>query len=131
MSVSCPDLSGKCIMIVDDIYVNILVLEKMLSKTGATIVSFRGGREAINFLHSSTGPRPDLILLDLMMPDMNGFEVLEVLKGDPATADITVMIESADNTEEHIRKAKELGAVDFLLKPVLLMDLYNMVTAFI
>ena len=61
---------------------------------------------------------PDLVLLDLKMPEMDGFQVITELKKDPATADIPVIFISGEQDPGDVAKGKELGAVDFQFKPV-------------
>ena len=65
------------ILVVDDIATNVLLLKTILGKAGYRIVTATGGREALEKVESES---PDLILLDIMMPDMNGYEVIERLK---------------------------------------------------
>lgn len=62
-------------------------------------------------------PRPDIVLLDIMMPDMDGYEVCRRLKSDPLTSNIAVVFITAMGNEEHEAKGLDLGAVDFIAKP--------------
>jgi len=71
--------------------------------------------------------RPALILLDLMMPEIDGYEVLRRLRADPETADIRIIILSALNSNEDIVKGFDLGANDFLTKPISMEKLLNVV----
>jgi len=74
--------------------------------------------------------KPDLIVLDLLMPGMNGFEVLAALKADPATKDIKVIVLTVVNKPESKEKAKALGAVDYLIKSDLdLSEIVELVTS--
>ena len=70
----------------------------------------------------------DLILLDILMPQMDGFEVLRRLRSDPATADLRVVILSALNTTEDIVKGFNLGANDFITKPIIMEKLISSVS---
>jgi len=63
------------------------------------------------------GDKPDLIILDIIMPEVDGFEVLQVLKEDEETRDIPVLILTASNRSMDMEKARRLGAVDYLTKP--------------
>jgi len=74
------------------------------------------GEKCIRIATAETGP--DLILLDIMMPDLDGYEVLRRLKGYPATRDIPVIFLTARNQEEDERIGLELGAVDYITKPI-------------
>jgi len=87
----------------------------MLADDGYGVKVAISGRKALEIIPVH---RPDLILLDVMMPDMDGFEVCRRLKADPATADIPVIFLSAKDQAEDIVGGLELGAVDYVTKPV-------------
>lgn len=107
------DKKGR-ILIVDDLEFNRDLLSEVLEGTGYDIVSAESGNQAFEIIKKE---RPDLILLDLMMPEMNGFEVLERLKKDKKLRDIPVIIISAANEMKDVVKCIELGAEDHLPKP--------------
>jgi adenylate cyclase len=103
------------ILIVDDNDDNRFTLSLLLETDGhARIVSASGGQEALSLLNSE---RFDLILLDMIMPDLNGDEVLKSIKNNPDTRDIPVVMISADTDTEKVAKCIELGADDYLPKP--------------
>jgi DNA-binding response OmpR family regulator len=103
------------ILIVDDEPYNVDYLEQELEDLGYTTVSARNGQEA---LEKVTAEAPDLILLDVMMPVMDGFTVCRLLKGDDDTRLIPIIIMTAlDSLDDRI-KGIEAGADDFLTKPV-------------
>src|ERR1700679_1518383 len=102
------------IMIVDDNPANLKLLEDMLLQQGHETRSFPRGRLA---LASATKNPPALILLDINMPEMNGYEVCERLKGAAALADIPVIFLSALNETQDKVKAFRTGAVDYISKP--------------
>ena len=102
------------ILIVDDEPFNIAVLEQELSDLNYATVSAANGHEALALVAADP---PDLVLLDIMMPIMDGFEVLARLKADPATRDIPVLIISANNDMPSVVKGISLGAEDYLPKP--------------
>lgn len=109
-----PDPSERTILVVDDIATNRLALRHFLRPHGFRIVEAGDGEEALARVRESP---PDLILLDVMMPKLNGLEVCRRLKDDPATALIPVVFMTAlDKTEDHVR-GLEAGADDFLNKP--------------
>lgn len=102
------------VMVVDDQPANLKLLEDMLSHQGYAIRSFPRGRLA---LASAAQTPPDVILLDINMPEMNGFEVCERLKADPQLARIPVIFLSALNDTEDKIRALRSGAVDYVTKP--------------
>ena len=71
--------------------------------------------------------KPDLLLLDILMPVMDGFEVLQAVRENPAWADVKIIVLSALNTNEDIVKAFNLGADDFITKPIVMDKLLNSV----
>jgi len=105
----------KKILIVDDEPMNIDLLEAMLAHEDYDILASGNGTEAIAVTQSSP---PDLILLDIMMPVMNGYEVAQKLKSDPMTAHIPIILVTALNDISDRVKGLEAGADDFLTKPV-------------
>ena len=103
------------ILIVDDEPFNVDYLEQELEDLGYETVSARNGREAIEQVAAEA---PDLIMLDVMMPIMDGFEVCRILKGNDETRLIPIVIMTAlDGIDDRI-KGIEAGADDFLTKPV-------------
>ncbi len=102
------------ILIVDDEPFNVDYLEQELEDLNYATVAARDGREALAQVAAES---PDLILLDIMMPVMDGFAVLERLKADKATRDIPVVVISAMNDLASVARGIELGAEDYLPKP--------------
>lgn len=103
------------ILIVDDIPSNIKVLRYSLRKAGYAVTISESGPDA---LAASTAQHFDLILLDVMMPGMDGYEVCKKLKANSITKDIPVIFLTAKSDAESLLKGFELGAVDFVNKPV-------------
>ncbi len=102
------------ILVVDD-QTNVRnILEFNLKRRGFDILAAQDGLAAITFALNN---QPDLILLDIMMPGIDGFQVMEKLKGDERTANIPILIVSAKGTEEDILRAMKLGAKDYIVKP--------------
>lgn len=118
------DYSKYNILAVDDIPLNLLLVQKMLSRFKFDIRTADNGQQALDAVADR---RPDLILLDLMMPGIDGFEVIKRLREDPATADIRIVILSALNSNEDVVKGFDLGANDFIMKPIILEKLLNSV----
>jgi PAS domain S-box-containing protein len=103
-----------CVLLVDDIPANLRVLYESLNGRDYRLLVANGGDQALEIARRS---RPDLVLLDIMMPDMDGFEVCRRLKEGPDTADIAVIFLSAlDDAADKIH-GLELGAVDYVTKP--------------
>ncbi|MFS2136597.1 response regulator [Duganella sp. Dugasp56] len=103
------------VLVVDDIATNIKVIAGMLAEDGYGVKVAISGKKALEI---TPVHRPDLILLDIMMPEMDGFEVCRRLKADPATADIPVIFLTAKDQTGDIVGGLELGAVDYVTKPV-------------
>ncbi|MEI6388160.1 MAG: diguanylate cyclase [Spirochaetota bacterium] len=101
------------ILIIDDAPMNILILARMLSDE-YEILRAAGGKEGIALAGTK---QPDLIFLDIEMPDMDGYEVCSALKANRATADIPIIIMTAHSDQESEIQALELGAVDFISRP--------------
>ena len=102
------------ILIVDDVPLNVALLEQLLDELGYQTVSATNGQAA---LEQIAVEKPDLVLLDIMMPVMDGFEVLEHLKGDARTRDLPVIVISALDELSSVVRAIENGAEDYLPKP--------------
>ncbi len=103
------------VLIVDDLLPNIKLLEARLSAEYFDVVSVTNGPEALELCHDG---RADIVLLDVMMPGMDGFEVCSRLKADPATMHLpVVMVTALDQPADRVR-GLECGADDFLTKPV-------------
>jgi putative two-component system response regulator len=103
------------ILVVDDSPENLTVLGELL-QANYRVIAANSGRRA---LHLAAGePRPDLILLDVMMPEMDGYEVLEKLAEDPRSQDIPVIFVTAMNAVEEEEWGLGLGAVDYITKPL-------------
>ncbi len=102
------------ILLVDDNPTNLQVLLQTLSGRGYKLLIAKNGESAVRIAHKA---KPALVLLDIMMPGMDGYEVCRQLKEDPATSNITVIFLSAlDDTKDKVR-GLETGAVDFISKP--------------
>ncbi|RCW47746.1 MULTISPECIES: response regulator [unclassified Halanaerobium] len=114
----------KKILLVDDEKNIRLVVGKSLEKAGYDVIYAVDGVDAVEKANEAN---PDLVLLDLRLPKMNGFLVLEALKSDAATEEIPVVIVSALSEEDDIQKTISLGAEDFLVKPINQSDLLSAV----
>jgi adenylate cyclase len=108
------------ILVVDDTPQNIKVLDAILSPRGYRVATARSGAEALQKVRDEA---PDLVLLDILMPGMSGFEVAQRLRDDPATRVLPIVMVTALGAQEEKVKAIEAGADDFLTKPVNQLEL--------
>jgi two-component system sensor histidine kinase/response regulator len=115
MSDHLRDLAAKArVLIVDDVMKNLQVVGTMLRNAGFEIMPTTSGTQALERVRVQL---PDLILLDLMMPEMDGLEVCRRLKANPATEPIPVIFLTASNEMDHLVQGFEVGAVDYVTKP--------------
>jgi len=108
------DNSKAKILVVDDTPKNIQLVAQILTREGFTVDFALNGLAALEHVANNAY---DLILLDIMMPDMDGFDVCRKLKENPATSDIPVIFITAKTDSESVSKAFELGGVDYITKP--------------
>ena len=118
------DYSSYNVLAVDDIPLNLLLVTKMLSRFNFQLRTAANGQLALDAVAQK---KPDLILLDLMMPGIDGFEVIRQLRANPETADIQIVILSALNSNEDIVKGFKVGANDFIMKPIIMEKLLSCV----
>lgn len=118
------DFTKYNVLAVDDVPLNLLLVEKMLAKFKFRIRKASGGQQALEEISQE---KPDLILLDLMMPEIDGFEVLRRVRENPETSGIRVVILSALNSTEDIVRGYQMGANDFITKPIIMEKLVNCV----
>jgi len=109
-----PAQTPDTILVVDDQERNLQVVGTTLSAFGYEIMAATNGEQALERVKART---PDLILLDILMPDMDGFEVCEALKEIPETTGIPIIFLSASDEKNMIVKALEAGGVDYVTKP--------------
>jgi len=111
---------AKLLLVIDDGAEQRRFLERVLTAAGYRVVTAPDGEAGKAVAHSL---RPDLVLLDVMMPGMNGYQVCRALKADPATADRPILVLTAKDEPADHYWAREVGADDFVTKPVDLPDL--------
>ena len=102
------------VLIVDDVSRNLQVLGATLSKNGYRVIAAQNGRQALSAVQEI---RPDLILLDVMMPELDGFETCKRLKAHPETEEIPVIFLTARTEIEDVVQGFGLGAIDYITKP--------------
>lgn len=112
------------ILIVDDDLEFTLLEEKAIRSLGHEVLTAADGTTGLQMIRSE---RPDLVLLDLLMPGVHGFAVCQEIQNDPALQGILVLVTSSKAYEGDIRKAKQLGAADYLVKPFKMVELLRRV----
>jgi DNA-binding response OmpR family regulator len=109
------ELAGARLLIVDDTPQNLRLISDFLAEQGFELMLTRSGAQALEKIHRGT---PDLVLLDVRMPDMDGFEVCRRLKAQPEVAAIPVIFMTALDDAAHKVEGFRLGAVDYVTKPI-------------
>ena len=113
------------VLVVDDDEINRLLLQRVLEGRGFTVEAVRTGMEALAALDRR---RPDLVLLDIMMPGMSGIEVLDRVKASPRLASIPVIMLTAKETDEDVLTSYRAGADYYLTKPLVVDQLLSGLT---
>jgi CheY-like chemotaxis protein len=119
------DVDKLKVLVVDDVPLNVLLVKKMLSQYSFQMLTAENGQKALDIVAKEN---PDLLLLDLMMPAPDGFEVIRRLRADQKTAKLPIVVLSALNSEADIVKAFKLGANDYINKPIIMEKLIACVT---
>ena len=104
---------GKILVVDDEIYI-VHILDFSLGMEGYEVLTALDGEQAIEKAHAE---KPDLIVLDIMMPKLDGYETCKALKGDPATREIPVILLSAKGRNVDQKIGFEVGADDYITKP--------------
>jgi len=121
-----PVTESRKVLYVEDNLSNLRLVERLLARhPGVELIPAMQGRMALELALQHA---PDLILLDVHLPDVDGGEILERLKSDPVTTDVRVVMVSADATSAQIERLRAAGAADFLTKPIDLQRLLEVVT---
>jgi putative two-component system response regulator len=117
MDVSPSFIQKPIILIVDDTPDNLLLMANLLKEEGRyTVKAANNGEKALKIAQSA--PQPDLILLDIMMPGMSGYEVAQILKAAPETKSIPIIFLTAMASTHDETKGLEMGAADYITKPI-------------
>ncbi len=117
----------KKILVVDDDPVDRILLRKVLSKS-YIIAEASSGEEAVNLTRSD---KPDLVLMDVMMPTIDGYNACFMIKRDPLTAEIPVVMLTGLKCELNVRLAERVGATGYLTKPFNPQDLLDIIDQFL
>jgi len=116
------DYSKYTVLVVDDVPLNVLLVTKMLTRYHFTMRTASDGLQALASIEEK---KPDIVLLDLLMPNLDGFGVLQKVRSDKSLDDMRVVILSALNADSDIVKGFNAGANDFVTKPIIMERLYS------
>lgn len=115
---------SKRVLIVDDEPNIVISLEFLMKREGFAVSVARDGEEALERIRAE---RPDLVILDVMMPKLNGFEVCETVRTDPQLAAVRILMLTAKGRQAEMRKGISLGADAYIAKPFSTRDLVDRV----
>lgn len=118
------DPASSTVLVVDDNEQNLELIQAYLEDLGCRILAARDGVETLRIVETD---EPDIILLDVMMPRMSGFQACQRIKSNPQTRDIPIVMITALNEVGDVERAVESGADDFLTKPVNKLELLTRV----
>lgn len=121
-----PAMAGQRVLVVDDDPVILRLLEVNFEMEGYDVLSATDGEEAVR---RALEERPDLMVCDIMMPNVNGLEVVERLRADERTRTMPIVLLSAKAQAVEVRKGLEVGADEYLTKPFDPLDLVERVQA--
>jgi CheY-like chemotaxis protein len=116
--------SDKLIMLVDDSSVNNILMQSILEEAGYSTLSFSDPQDALVHMRRQ---RPGLIILDIMMPGTDGYEMLECIKNSDDTQKIPVIMLTARNNQRDRQRSLDLGAIDYITKPIDIDDVLTRV----
>lgn len=116
--------SNYTILVVDDIQSNVLLMKALLKQESYNFVSAMSGEEALEVIEESN---PDLVLLDVMMPGLNGFQVAEIIRQNPETADLPIIFLTALGDSMSLAEGFSKGASDYISKPFQKEELFSRV----
>ena len=115
----------KTILLVEDDADLVELATHWLERDGYAVRSIADGREALEQL--AADPLPDLLLLDVMIPHVTGFEVLQKLRAESRTRDLPVVMMTSFSRERDVARGRELGANDYIIKPLMELDFLDRV----
>ena len=121
------DFRGRCILLVEDNELNSEIAVEILNEYGFLVDTAKNGAEAVEKVKNSTPGNYDLVLMDVQMPVMNGYEATKEIRAldNPALAGITILAMTANAFDEDRKKALECGMDGFLSKPIVIEELIS------
>jgi two-component system sensor histidine kinase/response regulator len=111
------------ILIIDDMSTHLLLLQTILEEEGYEVAAIDNGKEAMETIEHDQDIK--LILLDIMMPELDGYQILDKVKSEDKNVNIPVIVVSAKTDSSSIKKALEKGAYDYITKPLNVYDIKN------
>lgn len=117
-------MTRKKILLVDDAKTVLMMEQMILNQPEFQLITAHDGEQAVELALSET---PDLILLDVIMPNMTGIEVLERLRSEPATKRVPIIMVTTRSESEYVDKARAAGCTDYVTKPLDAADLLSKV----
>jgi putative two-component system response regulator len=118
-------MSTKNILLVDDSNTNLVLLESLLTRKGYNVTASLSAKDGFDSMKETI---PDLIYLDLIMPEVDGFQFIRQMKDTDKWKNIPVVILSAVSDDDVIKKCLDLGAVDYMTKPLDISKISNLTT---
>ena len=115
-------MEGNRILIIDDSNTNVVLLESLLKKNGYDVSSALSAREGLKAIENG---KPDLIYLDFLMPEIDGLQFMDILKENKSWKDIPIVMLSAISDREIIKKSREKGVKEYIVKPI---DIYKIMS---
>ncbi|MFH1366750.1 MAG: response regulator [Patescibacteria group bacterium] len=106
-------LNNKRILVIEDDPAELFAMKKMIQEAGYEILTASDGQTGLNLIKKE---KPDLVFLDIILPKINGFDILELVKKDPQVMKIPIIVLTNLNDEETAMKSRTLGAADHLIK---------------
>lgn len=119
------DLSAYTVLVADDIALSLNMVKKMLARYNFRVVTASDGQETLDAIEKY---KPAMLLVDLMMPVLNGYEVIERVRSNPDYASMRIIVVSALNSNDSLVRALNMGADEFITKPIIMERLYDSVS---
>lgn len=121
-----PDFSGKCVLLAEDNELNMEIAKELLAETKVTVETAQNGQEAVDFIASATAGHYALILMDIQMPIMNGYEAANKIRNlkRADVQELPIIAMTADAFEEDKKLALESGMNGHIAKPINITELY-------